>query len=171
MPTWSKDDTGFRLFVGFAEPRLRRGLMAAYGADRGREATAEALAVAWERWDEVRVMANPVGYLYRVGQSRTRGRKEPTVFARPAETEAWVEPALPKALGELPERQRVVVYLVHAFGFRVNEVATLLELRESTVRTHLHRGLASLRRSLGVDHSDSASRFTLLREGDLPNGA
>jgi hypothetical protein len=145
--------------------------MAAYGPDRGREATAEALAVAWERWDDVRVMANPVGYLFRVGQSRTRGRKPPALFCRPADSEVWVEPGLPKALGRLPERQRVVVYLVHAFGLPVSEVATLLELREPTVRTHLHRGLTSLRRSLKVDHTDSSSPFTLLREGDLPSGA
>ena len=71
MAAWSEGEEGFRAFVAQVEPRLRRGLMAAYGSDRGREATAEALAVAWERWDQVRQMANPVGYLFRAGQSRT----------------------------------------------------------------------------------------------------
>jgi len=34
--------------------------------------TAEALAYAWENWDRLSSMKNPVGYLYRVGQSRAR---------------------------------------------------------------------------------------------------
>jgi DNA-directed RNA polymerase specialized sigma24 family protein len=171
LAAWSEGEAGFRAFVAHAEPRLRRGLMAAYGSDRGREATAEALAVAWERWDKVRQMANPVGYLYRAGQSRTRSRKHRILFARSEDTEVWVEPALPHALGELPRRQRVVVYLVHGYGFSVGEVAGLLELRDTTVRTHLRRGLSSLRRSLDVEQADDSSPPRRLRGGDVTNGA
>jgi RNA polymerase sigma factor (sigma-70 family) len=157
LADWAEGEEGFRAFVAQVEQRLRRGLMAAYGSDRGREATAEALAVAWEKWEMVRHMANPVGYLYRVGQSRTRGRKSRQLFARPEDHEVWVEPGLPQALGRLPERQRVVVFLVHAYGIPVHEVATILELHETTVRTHLRRGLSSLRRSLKVDPASNAS--------------
>jgi hypothetical protein len=71
---------GFEVFYDLAEPRLRRALVAAYGTERGREATCEALAWAWEHWNDVRGMANPVGYLYRVGQSRTRPRRHRPVF-------------------------------------------------------------------------------------------
>ena len=39
----------FTEFVQSVEPRLRLALMAGYGPERGREATAEALAYAWER--------------------------------------------------------------------------------------------------------------------------
>ncbi len=170
MAAWSEGEEGFRAFVAQVEPRLRRGLMAAYGSDRGREATAEALAVAWERWEKVRQMVNPVGYLFRVGQSRTRGRKQRSLFSRSEDAEVWVEPGLPKALGNLPERQRVVVYLVHAYGFPVHEVADLMAIREATVRTHLHRGLSSLRRSLKVDGtSDTSPRRHKGR--DVTNGA
>ena len=167
----SEGEAGFRAFVAQAEPRLRRGLMAAYGSDRGREATAEALAFAWERWDKVRHMANPVGYLFRVGQSRTRSRKQPDLFTRPTFTEVWVEPGLPKALGDLSQRQRVVVYLVHGYGFSVHDVALLLALREASVRTHLRRGLLSLRRSLNVDRADDPFPPGRLRGGDVTNGA
>jgi DNA-directed RNA polymerase specialized sigma24 family protein len=171
LPAWSEDEMGFGAFVAQVEPRLRRGLMASYGSDRGREATADALAVAWERWDQVRQMANPVGYLYRVGQSSTRSRKQPNLFYRPENTEVWVEPGLPKALADLSERQRVVVYLVHAYGFPVHDVADLLELRESSVRTHLRRGLSSLRRSLKVDRADDHLPPRGSRGGDVTNGA
>ena len=171
MAAWSEDEAGFRAFVAHAEPRLRRGLMASYGSDRGREATAEALAVAWEQWDKVRQMANPVGYLFRVGQSRTRSRKQPNLFARPEHAEVWIEPGLPKALGDLSQRQRVVVYLIHGYGLPVHDVAQLLQLRETSVRTHLRRGLSSLRRSLKVEQAGDSYPPRRTRRGDVTNGA
>ena len=42
------------------------------GIETGPDVAADAFAWAWEYWDEVRAMANPVGYLYRVGQSAAR---------------------------------------------------------------------------------------------------
>jgi len=48
-----------------------RAFVAAYGGERGREATAESLAFAWEHWDRISRMDNAPGYLFRVGQSRT----------------------------------------------------------------------------------------------------
>jgi hypothetical protein len=93
-----RDDDGFEDFFAVAEPRLRRALVAAYGIERGREAAAEALAYGWEHWSKVRAMKNPTGYLYRVGQSRSRARKccltarcccgapEPTVCRRELRT-------------------------------------------------------------------------------------
>lgn len=77
-----EDDGEFRAFVLATEPRLRRALTAAYGTERGREATAEALALAWEKWPKVRAMKNPAGYLYRAGQSRTRTRRVRVLFER-----------------------------------------------------------------------------------------
>ena len=47
----------FESFVLAVEPRLRAALVARFGADVGREATAEALAFAWERWPAVEGMA------------------------------------------------------------------------------------------------------------------
>ena len=83
----------FRCFFGEAEPRLRRALIAAYGTERGREATAEALAYAWEHWDRVKEMGNAMGYLYRVGQSCTRPRRVRRLFDRGHHTgEPVVEP-------------------------------------------------------------------------------
>ena len=63
-------DDEFAVFVEHAESRLRRGLSAAFGLTRGREAALDALSWGWENWDRLRLMDNPVGYLYRVGQSR-----------------------------------------------------------------------------------------------------
>ena len=92
-------DEDFRNFVAAVEPRLRRALVAAYGHDRGRDAAAEALAYAWEHWKDVSVMANPAGYLFRVGQSRTRRRRHVApMFPMTSAELPWVEPALPGLL-------------------------------------------------------------------------
>src|SRR5215469_926755 len=71
----------FTEFVSAVEPRLRRALVAAYGFDEGREATAEALAYAWEHWDRLRLMSNIPGYLFRVGQTKRRRKRQPVLFA------------------------------------------------------------------------------------------
>jgi RNA polymerase sigma factor (sigma-70 family) len=142
------DETAFHAFFSVAEPRLRRALVAAYGPDRGREAAAEALAFAWEHWAELQGMTNPIGYLYRVGQSRTRSRKNRTVVDRPDASEPWVEPGLGMALARLSERQRVAVVLVHGFGWSLREVADLTGTATTTVQNHVERGLARLRAAL-----------------------
>ena len=141
----------FELFVGRVEPSLRRAHFAALGIERGREATAEALAWAWEHWHRIERFDNPGGFLFRVGQSRTRQRKEPPVFVRQEWREPWIEPALGKALGALSEQQRLAVVLVHAFGWTMRDVAEMTGTKVPTVQTHLDRGLARLRNYLEVD--------------------
>ncbi len=142
----------FTEFFAAAEPRLRRSLVAAFGGQVGREAAANALAWAWEHWDDITAMRNPLGYLYRVGQSSVRQRKTPVTFAAPAPPEPWVEPGLAPGLVALSERQRVAVVLIHGYGWTHREVAELTGTSISTVQNHLERGLAQLRRALGADH-------------------
>jgi RNA polymerase sigma-70 factor (ECF subfamily) len=145
----------FRGFVQSVQPRLRQSLIAALGADSGREATAEALSWAWENWPRLSAMSNPAGYLYRLGRNRGVSilRRRPVFPLPPAETsaEVRVEPALPAALARLPEMQRVSVLLIHAFGWTHREVGEHLGIAVSTVQTHADRGLAKLRHDLKVD--------------------
>jgi RNA polymerase sigma-70 factor (ECF subfamily) len=141
----------FRSFFIDAEPGLRRALVAALGAQRGRDAAADALAWAWENWDKVRGLDNPVGYLYRVGQSKSRTKKVPMITAVQTWEDPLVEPELPLALQNLTEAQRLAVVLVHAYGWTLKEVAELSETSISTVQTHLERGLSKLRGSLAVE--------------------
>lgn len=136
------------------EPRLRRALVAIYGPDRGQEATAEALAYAWEHWSDVQALSSPVGYLYRVGQSRTRRRKVRHLFQRAEEPQHWVEPKLGSALSALPKQQRLAVVLVFAAGFTPKEAAEILGVSPSTVKTNTERGVANLRNALGVTVGD-----------------
>ncbi len=142
----------FTEFVRETEPRLKRALCVRFGIERGVEATADALAYGWEHWDRVRDMDNPAGYLYRVGQSRTRTRRmpRPTFPALPADASPWVEPGLPAALTRLSESQRQAVRLVYGFEWTLDETASLLDVSVSTVRKHLERGEKKLRNALGV---------------------
>ena len=155
MPTMTDHRTSQQTFAEFhatAETRLRRALVARYGGEVGREATAEALAYAWENWGRVEQMSNPLGYLYRVGQSRSR-RLWPrrSVFeVRPQSDFPWVEPGLPAALNKLSARQRQAVVLVHSFEYTHQEVADLLGISRSSVQNHVERGLAKLRSDLEV---------------------
>lgn len=144
-------EESFTVFVKETEPRLRHALVAVFGQERGREATAEALAYAFENWDRVEGMENPAGYLYRVGRNRSPlDRLRPRFLPVPAENTPDVEPGLPDAIQRLSEKQRVAVVMVHAYGWSREETASLMGVSVSTVDTHLQRGLASLRGELGV---------------------
>ena len=127
-------------------------LMASCGGERGRDAAGEALSCGWEHWDRVGPMENPVGYLYKVGLDRSRRqfRRKPVRFdpVDPVRIPD-VEPKLPAAIGDLSERQRVVVVLVHGYGWTQVEVAEALGLSRSAIRNHLERAMASLRRTIG----------------------
>ena len=153
----TKPNTAGRTFAEFhltAEPQLRRALIARYGGEVGREAAAEALAYGWENWDRVSAMRNPLGYLYRVGQSKSR-RLWPSRAVFEPMPEAglpWVEPGLPAALNKLSSRQRQVVVLVHGFEYTHKEVGDLLGLSRSSIQNHVERGQARLRAELEVPH-------------------
>jgi DNA-directed RNA polymerase specialized sigma24 family protein len=140
----------FTRFFEDAEPRLRIALSAGLGQERGREAAAEALSYAWEHWERVSAMDNPIGYLFRVGQSKARPPKRRHLWAIPDPGHPEFEPKLPHALSRLSKNQRLAVVLVHAFGWSHGEVADLLGCSTPTVATHVRRALEKLQRALEV---------------------
>lgn len=152
----SREDR-FRSFCIAVEPRLRRALSSAYGADLGSDATADALAWAWEHFERIEGMANPGGYLWLVGQSsvrsaRRRNRRfnEPDRSAPTATDGPTFEPELEKAMSALSVRQRTAVLLVHGFDYSLSEAAESMGCRVRTLRNHLDRALTKLRHTLGV---------------------
>lgn len=150
-----RDD--FDAFVRLSELRLRTALSAALGPVDGRIAALDALSWAWEHWAQVRVMGNPVGYLYRVGRTAARrARPKPIPFEQTISTTgaAPLDTDLIAAVGGLSEQQRVIVLLVHAYGWTIRDAAHLLGVAPSTVQTHAERGLARLRRTLETSDAD-----------------
>jgi DNA-directed RNA polymerase specialized sigma24 family protein len=147
----SGDRASFERFVEEVGPRLGRALAAVYGFEDGRDATAEALTYAWQHWQRLQHIANLPGYLFRVGQSRSRRKRQPVLFDVGGDAEHSFEPGLPKALAALSQRQRLAVVLVHGYGCTLREVAELTGIKPTTVQNHLDRGLLRLRSLLGAD--------------------
>jgi RNA polymerase sigma-70 factor (ECF subfamily) len=141
----------FEDFFERVEPKLRTALIAVFGQEAGRDATAAALAYGWEHWDRISGMGNPVGYLYRVGRSSQRRHKEPRWVEAPQDHTPHFEPGLPTAIASLSEKQRLAVVLVHAYGWDRRETADIVGISVSSIDTHLSRGLSRLRKSLGVE--------------------
>jgi DNA-directed RNA polymerase specialized sigma24 family protein len=135
--------------------RVRRALVARFGAEAGGEAAADVAEWAVANTAQVADAANPAGLLYRVGQSKVRRyqrwRRTPGPLLAPAEA-GEVDAVLLDlfaALRKLPEAQRIAVVLVHAHGERYADVAALLGVSTAAVTNHVHRGLVRLRDLLG----------------------
>jgi DNA-directed RNA polymerase specialized sigma24 family protein len=143
-------DREFEQFVIRTEPRLRRALAGHLARDAVADALAEAFAYAWEHWDRVMRMEHPTGYLFRVGQSKARTRKQGFLPWSPGADLPDVEPGLVGALTALSAAQFQAVWLVHACGWTYLETAEALHMSASTVGSHVSRALGHLRDDLGV---------------------
>lgn len=137
-------------FLRESGPLLERALVARYGFEVGREAAADAAVYACEHWSRLVVMDNPVGYLFRVGQSAARRQhrwqRPATIHLDPPTVESPVDLDLQRALTRLKPEQRIAVLLTCGFGFSHDEVATILRISTSNVSNHVSRGLTRLRR-------------------------
>ncbi len=138
-------------FVEAYLPRLRAALSAWAGPDQVDDAVAETLLHLSQQPGRVMGMDNPRGYLYRVARSKLRGsrRMVPVLPPVPAAMQPEVEPGLPAALAELPDRQRVAVYLMAGLGWTAREVGDVLGIAPTSVHNHYRRGLEKLRHRLG----------------------
>jgi DNA-directed RNA polymerase specialized sigma24 family protein len=151
-----EDPDWFTKFLASEAPRLRQVLVARYGADVGGEAFADSVAWAWGNHDDLVGMTNPVGYLFRVGQSSARRHRQWTrrvvlVDVERAGSDVDADLDLVAALGELNDSQRVAVVLVHSHGWSYADVAAVLDVSVDAVRNHVHRGLKRLRHLLKED--------------------
>jgi RNA polymerase sigma-70 factor, ECF subfamily len=117
----------------------------------------EAMARAYERWDRVRHMDSPAGYVYKAALNLFRRRRrriglrqlfEPVLAPDPAEA-AGVRGDLQRALRSISRQQREALVLVEWLGFDSDEAAQVLGIRPSSVRTRLHRAKIALRKQLG----------------------
>ncbi len=145
----------FASLMSRIERPLRQALVAKYGIDLGLDATANALGWAWEHRDELHLFNNPIGYLYRVGQSSLRPqlawrqrRQLNFPLERSSGSDAFAAVDLGQVVARLNEKQRICVLLVHAHGWTYREVAELLGIKSEAVTNHVHRGTARLRKLL-----------------------
>lgn len=118
----------------------------------------DAFLKVWERWERVRDMDRPAGYLYRTAMNAFRGRYRRTAIARRffgwayqrdplADVEGRDE--LDRALAALTVRQRAAVILTELLGYTSEEAGHLLGVRAGTVRVLAQHGRDTLRKTMG----------------------
>lgn len=116
------------------------------------DVAAEALARAYARWAKVADLAWRDGWVLRVTSNlaidHVRRRVTAPVVAPVASDEDAValRLALAACLRALPRRQRQAVALHYLAGLTDDEVGLTLGISAGTVKTHIHRGMAALRK-------------------------
>lgn len=147
----------FETFFARERDDLVRAVTLAVGDHRlAGEAVDEAMARAWQRWNQVSDYDRPVGWVYRVAVNWARstwrrlGRLRP-MGEPPERAHHDPEPADPRlweALGRLPESQRDAVVLHHVLQWTNPEIAAALEVPVGTVKARVHRGITALREEM-----------------------
>jgi RNA polymerase sigma-70 factor, ECF subfamily len=150
---------GFEEFFQAEHVRLARALYLLTGsAAEADELTQEAMVRVYERWDRVRQMDSPQGYLFRTALNLHRShlrwlasRARQILQATPSQDPAEVvqsRDSLARALASLSTGQREAVVLVEWLGMDQEEAATSLGIKPGSVRARLSRAKADLRRML-----------------------
>ena len=128
------------------------------------DAVQETLLKAWRSWASVSRMEKPSAWLTRVCVNhcisrrrllRSRGWPPLTLLeddalagmGRPAADLMDME----RAYRRLSLKQRAAITLNYRHGYSVDECAIFMGCKPGTVRTHVARGLATLRKELGDD--------------------
>jgi RNA polymerase sigma factor (sigma-70 family) len=124
------------------------------------ELASEAFARAWARWRRLGRDPRAAGWVLRVTTNLaidvTRKRQaipQPAIDLTPAD-HATMRVALVQALQTLPRRQRETIALRYLADLSESDVSAALGLSTGSVKTHLHRGLARLRDSMGSDEEE-----------------
>lgn len=129
--------------------------------DLAEDAVTDAFLRVYNKWEQVRTMDNPKGYLVRTVSNRAKtlwvrnsvvpgfseldeesvsALGDPERKAVQSEEDKWLE----KALLELKAIEREIIYLKDLDGMKFEEVAELLEMNLSTVKSHYRRAKLKL---------------------------
>jgi RNA polymerase sigma factor (sigma-70 family) len=140
-------------------PRLVRAMYLLAGdASEAQDLAQEALTRVFERWDRVRRIEDPVGYVYRVAFNHYR-RSFRTILrerARLPLRSEGIDPTaasdteqdLAGAIRRLPLAEREAIVAAAWLEMSTEEIATILGIKPASVRSRLHRArqhLAGLR--------------------------
>lgn len=153
------DDSEAGLFAAHAA-ELTRFATGLVGPDDAEDVVTGAFLRCWtsSRWAGVE---NRRAYLYRAvlnearalhRRRRRRVAREQSVAPREAAPEAPAPSDLDGALDALSLRQRSVIVLTYWGDLDSASIAALLHISDGSVRQHLARGRARLRKALADDH-------------------
>lgn len=154
-------------FIREQYPRMAHIMLYGRSDRKGEDALQEALFVAYQDWKAVSTKDSPSAWVLRVARhrryhldNRAYEREEPTGLAVADSAfgsdtaEAVVDRAeLRRALDQLPQRLREVFVICDVTGSSTAEAAVTLDITHSTVRAHLARARARLRRLLSESNT------------------
>lgn len=156
--TSSAERLAFDEFYRAYVHRIYQALAVTLGNDDlAREAVDEAMTRAYARWDRIRALDNPAGWVFRVSFNWATSwwrkvRREQGVLTeeRHPHTAATDPSALAarEALSRLPLAQRAVIVCRVLLDLSTAETADVLGISEGTVKSRLSRGLGALRQVL-----------------------
>jgi RNA polymerase sigma factor (sigma-70 family) len=157
-----------RTFEAMAVPDARRLFTLALSILRddgeAEDAVQETLLKAWRSWESVSRMEKPAAWLTRVCVNHCISRRRmlrsrgwpPLTLSEDGAVAGMSRPAadlmdMERAYRLLSLKQRAAITLNYRHGYSVDECAAFMGCRPGTVRTHVARGLATLRKELGDD--------------------
>jgi len=162
-PTEASDlAASFETFVDAESARLH-GALRLLTRDRAdaEDLMQEALLRVWERWDRVRTLEDPTGYLYRTAMNLHRKRLRRAAVAirhaiRPRTArdpldEVESRDEVLRALATLTPRQRMSLVLMDLLDHSSEEAGRLMGVSATTVRVLASQGRAALRTGTGDD--------------------
>jgi RNA polymerase sigma-70 factor (ECF subfamily) len=128
------------------------------------EAAQEAFLRLYLRWDQVDSLDDPVAWLYRVGINRCHDyrrqlKRAARLFDRlmavadaGQPSDEWA-PSIEfiSLVRRLPKQQRIAAVLFYQADLPAKEVARVMHISESTVKSHLQRARETLRPLLEAD--------------------
>jgi RNA polymerase sigma-70 factor (ECF subfamily) len=146
-------------FDQFFRVMFPRAVTAAYRITSDRataeDAALEALAKAHFRWSRIGSQPWRDLWVMRVAINEAIRRLPRSAEAVPDKgssdlaDEVVLRQTLAAALAKLPRRQCEVIAMRYLLGFSETEVAAALNISHGTVKTHLRRGIARLRETVG----------------------
>lgn len=150
----------FESFFHSEYPRLVKSLyLTTSNLLEAEELAQDAMARVFERWDRVRAMEAPGGYLYRTALNLNKKRiRRLAVRARrvlwPAEPPDAIAASetksdLVRALAGLPDGQKEALVLVDWLELTSEEAGRVLGIRPASVRSRVHRAREKLQEQLG----------------------
>jgi RNA polymerase sigma factor (sigma-70 family) len=149
-------------FLASWEPCLRAVLAVVDSRQLAEDQVAEAFARAWASWRKVRRHPAPKAWVVRTALNtgaswwRQRNRELPLAdhdLTAPDHLGNGLDDSLLTALRGLSPRQREVIALRIFLDLDTDTIARQLGIETGTVRMHMSRGLAALRRELTTANS------------------
>jgi RNA polymerase sigma-70 factor (ECF subfamily) len=163
IPEIVSEPQSFEAFFEVESPALFLRLCLITGnRHEAEEVMQDAFLSLFERWERVRDMEDPTGYLYRTAFHAFRRRSRRAVLAvrRTVGLTSTVDEfaaaddreVVSQALAELTRRQRTALVLTELLGYGSEEAGRMMGVRASTVRALATQGRSKMREVLGSGH-------------------